>query len=852
MRIIAQRCLYGVDINPLAVEMAKLSLWLLTLAKDMPFEFLDHAIRCGDSLVGLHDLEQLKHFSLKPDFPNEIQYGGVLENEVPEAISLRLKLESMPANTVEDIKAQEKLLAEAEEKIARLRCAADLLVAAEFWGENAKDKQEKIRHAAVVTNHYIEKGPTVEFEQKAEKERRGQKMFHWPLEFPEVIVERGGFDAFVGNPPFMGGTRISSSYGSAFLGYLKTEWGAGGRADLCCYFFNKAASLSNNATSFGLIATNTISEGDSREMGLDRLLSSGFSIYRANRRLRWPGAAALEVVLLWIAHKPWLGQYVLDDISSKPITAFLTPAGEVSGLPNKLINQMVVATKGVDLYGMGFVLDGKHAEELIANAPKNRDVILPFMNGDDLNTNPKQSPSRFVIAFWEWPLDRASAPSKYSGPVAADYPECLTILEQNVKPERLLKAADVARAPWWQFWRTRRDLYHAVHEIGNAYVCVRHTKFWNLVRLSSDIVFSDALVVFALPEWSYFTVLQSSLHEAWAWHYCSTLGGSTLRYGVSDALATFAFPTTNGVKENIGISYHEFRQCVISTRSVGLTEIYNAFHDPKESSDDIQKLHDLHIELDQAVAAAYGWDDLDLGHGFHETKQGLRFTISEPARREVLQRLLKLNHERYAEEVAQGLHDKKKKKAKKKTITKKKAVKKSPKKQVPSLFDMDVVATVFPSSDRDNFLCGLLCDLVAAKPGLHPTAYLDAIVIVLQYEHCRKLLIGTEQIQFVTLCKKLPKKWNLATQQVSWSSLQKVLSERKAVIREGNTLTTGSEIVAVRNSYPACDTNLILLILKASSELRELQMSAKPDSAEPEQILSTFNQDKNSLCGEIV
>ncbi len=60
-----------------------------------------------------------------------------------------------------------------------------------------------------------------------------------------------------------------------------------------------------------------------------------------------------------------------------------------------------------------------------------------------------------------------------------------------------------------------------------------------------------------------------------------------------------------------------------------------------------------------AVAAAYGWSDLDLGHGFHETKQGVRFTISEPARREVLQRLLKLNHERYAEEVRQGMHDKK-------------------------------------------------------------------------------------------------------------------------------------------------------------------------------------------------
>ncbi len=95
------------------------------------------------------------------------------------------------------------------------------------------------------------------------------------------------------------------------------------------------------------------------------------------------------------------------------------------------------------------------------------------------------------------------------------------------------------------------------------------------------------------------------------------------------------------------------------SRQEGLTKTYNRFHNPDESASDIKKLRDLHVEMDNAVAAAYGWDDLDLGHGFHETKQGLRFTISESARREVLARLLKLNHELYAEEVRQGLHDRK-------------------------------------------------------------------------------------------------------------------------------------------------------------------------------------------------
>ena len=160
MRIIAQRCLYGVDINPLAAEMAKLSLWLLTVAKDKPFEFLDHSIRCGDSLVGLHSLDQLRHFSLKPDADDAMLFGGPLDESVDEAISLRLRLEDLPAHTVEDVERQEKLLKEAHEKIARLRCAADLLVAAEFWGGNAKDKLERVRHAAVVSGQYIEHGPT--------------------------------------------------------------------------------------------------------------------------------------------------------------------------------------------------------------------------------------------------------------------------------------------------------------------------------------------------------------------------------------------------------------------------------------------------------------------------------------------------------------------------------------------------------------------------------------------------------------------------------------------------------------------------------------------------------------------
>jgi hypothetical protein len=133
---------------------------------------------------------------------------------------------------------------------------------------------------------------------------------------------------------------------------------------------------------------------------------------------------------------------------------------------------------------------------------------------------------------------------------------------------------------------------------------------------------------------------------------------------------TFPLPLDIRGLEDIGEQYYAHRQGIMQSRQEGLTKTYNRFHNPDESVEDIARLRELHVEMDRAVADAYGWGDLDLGHGFHETKQGVRHTISEEARREVLDRLLLLNHERYEEEVKQGLHDKKKKKAKPKKRTK--------------------------------------------------------------------------------------------------------------------------------------------------------------------------------------
>ncbi|HRY15849.1 MAG TPA: hypothetical protein P5330_08255, partial [Candidatus Competibacteraceae bacterium] len=128
-----------------------------------------------------------------------------------------------------------------------------------------------------------------------------------------------------------------------------------------------------------------------------------------------------------------------------------------------------------------------------------------------------------------------------------------------------------------------------------------------------------------------------------------------LKYSPGNAYETFPFPLNLSGLDDIGERYYEHRQSIMQTRREGLTATYNRFHNPHERAPDIQKLRDLHVAMDEAVAVAYGWHDLALAHDFHDTKQGVRFTVSEAARRELLDRLLALNHQRHEEEVAAAI-----------------------------------------------------------------------------------------------------------------------------------------------------------------------------------------------------
>lgn len=663
-RIIAQRCLYGVDINPLAVEMGKLSLWLLTLQKDRPFTFLDHAIRCGDSLVGVASTHQLASFSLDGKGMDRPLLTKFIKDTLNDVRQRRREISELPDNSAEDVQKKALMLAEVEETTKRLTFAANYLLAACWEATSETDRDERLVQALAHVEGQFEDSPVEQLDAQG-KERLQKagvpKPLHWLLEFPEVFMERGGFDGIVGNPPFMGGQKITATLGVPYREYLVGNLASGkrGSADFCAYFFLRGRELLRLQGQFGLLATNTIAQGDTREVALDQLTASGCTIPRAIRSRPWPGVANLEVAHVWIRRGDWGGRYFLDEGISSGITSYLTPRGAVEGRPFRLLQNAAKSFKGSDICGIGFTLTTEEARALLEHDPRNHEVILPYLNGEDVTTRPDQSPSRWVINFFDWPLDGPHDDAEHpkGPPYAVDYPDALELVVQRVKPERLKNNEALVRRLWWQFGRRRDDLYKAIRGRERVLVGVQTAKYISMSFQPAGIVYSHMNLVFALDDAASFAVLNVSWHTNWIAEYCSTLE-TRLRYILTDGFETFPFPRfTDKARmsvELVGENYYNCRREIMLARQEGLTKTYNRFHDRDETAEDIQKLRDLHVEMDNAVAAAYDWTNLDLGHGFHETKQGLRFTISEAARREVLARLLKLNHERYAEEQKQA------------------------------------------------------------------------------------------------------------------------------------------------------------------------------------------------------
>lgn len=670
-RLVAERCLYGVDVNPLAVEIAKVSLWLTTLRRDRPFTFVDHALRCGDSLLGLTSLEQLEALTLKPEEADSILLEPAREAiraTLDEVRQVRERIEATDAVDLREAEQKATALAGAERKLHALKVVGDLVVGAALEEAAGTGKArttveaaaEEIREALTAADddtrgalmaHVEARAGDAPMAGRASGAPDPPQPFHWALEFPEVFQrENGGFDTIVGNPPFLGGQKITGVLGEPYREYLVERLADGrrGSADLVAYFYLRANGLLRRAGTFGLIATNTIGQGDTRQVALDPICANGTLLMRANRSEQWPSEATVYVAHVWGTAGDWTGETRLDGVTVALISPALEPASRIDGSPHRLAAGADRAFQGSIVLGSGFLVTPEEVRQLIEADQRNAEVLRPYLIADELADRVDQAPTRWVINFGDLEVNEAR---EFESPFA--------IVNQKVRPERAkVRYSKRARELWWQYERPRGELYKEIAGFERVLVGPRVAKYFFVTWCPTGWVYSDATNVFAFEDDGHAATLSSTFHDAWARKYSGSLKFD-LRYSPTDCFQNFPFPEDVSVLDDIGDRHLSYRKATLLAESQGLTKVYNRVHEqPEDSSERIEELRRLRRELDRAVADAYGWADLELDHDFRETPLGLRYTISEAVKTEALDRLLELNHARYAEEVAQGLHAK--------------------------------------------------------------------------------------------------------------------------------------------------------------------------------------------------
>lgn len=664
-RLVAERCLYGVDLNPLAVELAKLSIWLVTLAKGRPFGFLDHNLRCGDSLLGIHRLDQLTQLSMNPTGGGQLRlFGQNIEQAVREAIKLRQQLREMPIRDIHDVEAMAHLDTDARLKLKVPECIADAFIGEVFAsGGNGAGLENALASLTIKAGQVIDGDQDMFTSMRRRSidslwtdlpgDKPVRRPFHWSLEFPEVFArERGGFDAIVGNPPFSGGRWIGRRFGLTYQEYLKLiRNGVVGSPDFCVYFFLRAFSLLRPDGCFGLLATKSITETGSRVVCLDQIIGMGGIVYRGWSRMVWPGNAAVVVSIAWVTRNSWQGQKVLDDRTVSAINGGLEEDFQIKR-PVKLKALKGRFSKGQDIMGRGFELTAEERAEMLVVDPSSEEVIFPLFNGQDLNTMPKLEPYRWVIYFRDWPEAQARR-----------HEAAFHRVHELVKPYRDGLTGQIHQECFWKFWDLRPGLMREFAAKRFVLAIASDTKYLCVSRVPTSAVYNAQVRVLFHDRFAELTVLQSSLHDVWSRWLSGTLGASTLRYSTSTVLETWPMPAVDGNEEleNLGMRYHLHREALVTDESIGLTQLYNRFHDRSDNDPRIVMMRELHRAIDFAVGRAYGWGDLDLQHGFHAVSylpenDRVRFTISDRMRLEVLRRLSELNHQRYEEEVSQGLH----------------------------------------------------------------------------------------------------------------------------------------------------------------------------------------------------
>jgi len=428
IRDVISECIYGVDLNPLAVELCKVALWLESHNPGEPLHFLDHHIKCGNAIVGFTTREEVERgvpdeaFNSIPgdDYDiasnyrrqnkneritrekGQLSFSHAAQYQLDKILAEWKNISKMPENTPVEIELKKSLYNSFTTRESGFINQVAAIPISQFYIQKTQDNSKTIITDMEFNQYWSgERVPQSQATGKALELSHSKRFFNWFIEFPDII-EKGGFDCILGNPPYLGGKKLSDTYGYSFCGYVRWQYFPVGLSDLVVFFLHRFIQLLKPSGYVSFITTNSIKDGAIREDGLKQIIAAGNQIVMAVRGIKWPGKANLVVSLLSISKGKFTRAKYIDGRVVSVINEMLEDSIDIGGSPILLNEQTGRGYMGSVLKGKGFILTHQDASRLISSSITNKDVVFQITNGDEINSDPTQSPSRSVICFHNW------------------------------------------------------------------------------------------------------------------------------------------------------------------------------------------------------------------------------------------------------------------------------------------------------------------------------------------------------------------------------------------------------------------------------------------------------------------
>jgi hypothetical protein len=688
-REVIRNCVYGVDVNPMSVELCKVGLWLEAMEPGKPLGYLEHKIRTGDSIFGCTERQLWagipsaayrekqgiddRDAALAAEKRNA-NYGASLlaqkidsthnYTELRAIVQSQLeRINDLPEDTTDDIDYKDAIYRQLTkntmesrdgeawlkagdslpQEYYQLKAAMNLWCAA--WTQVrepgsrpndwilTEDLEHVLQDASEVTATVEEASRNLVARGSAIPLGRRVDPFHWDLEFPQVLAN-GGFDCVLGNPPYMGGSKVGRNIGEHLLAFFQfVAPGYDNRGDFAAQFFLKGAQVMSQSGYMGMVTTKTFNDGETRENGPVRLTSAGLRIHFAWPNAPWPGKAGVHYTICGFTRQP--GPYFLSGHVVETITPSLTTADAPD--PQPLAENEGLAGEGHKPSGEFFVVPKAKALQWIAQDPKNKKVLFPFFTGSDFTSNLDPPDDRWCIFMGR--MEEAEART---------FAEPFEWLEKHMKPFRQRHKRDRVRDRWWQFEEVRGYYLNWV-KVGTPILVrpkVSETHYW--YRVPGDSVVNDKGDVACQRHESDRAVLSSLTMNCWVQRYTTRMK-SDVSYNIGRCHDTFPRPPPSAELASAARDWEVAFDRALKQLSLPPTKFFNYLNSP-DAAAALAEYRASVEGVERAIFEAYGWSDLKPRFEFYKDEfNRTRWGLAVELRAEILKRLLALNlaiHER--------------------------------------------------------------------------------------------------------------------------------------------------------------------------------------------------------------